>query len=1021
MPASISARNSGAYSRTRAAVLCFGGWGLQTMLHLWPRLRLIQEGRQVLGIDRELPNLDRLTAFAAILPQSAPASGTQPVPPCHVLQPNLERYPAPFYLERQLASIEAADAAAATSVPGLTYAERVGARLLKRVRHDGYVRPLPVTFRQPANEEAGERPASRAGTMRAGIEAAGPIVRALLSQVIDPTRLDSMQSRDPLVQTTIYVIAPLSEPLASALVWPVVSELVGALKRRHVSRVIAFFSTASFAPDDGRAIEEATAHMARRELEALTGSAGQDDRPDPLSRLIADCGGAVWEERVGKRLFDVVHLIDREKSNQALAESALDLSVLAGNAVEAFLAADGLGHLERSLGPETVTGRPFYSVLGAASDHVPLAEYIASAIEEEQKGVIRSAVLAAGDRPVTLEASLQALGATPDAFVRRFLDAGGIPMFEPAKFEPASGRPSPAWPPDVRIAGGYLLPKADASDLRATKDPMRWRELLEFRAAGVTAEVKRAYGAAQLAWGLPPDKLDGGERVPSARGGDPEPTDVAVSRANVRVIPQAADLAAEQVVADMCSAPDGILRARARLAGWLGAVGALLHDLRQDTGATDNGDDAYQTRLDAWQWAFTSAAARHPQTVTLWVRVLVVACLISLGLAGIVLLQHSFDLGREGRIALIVGLVGALALLGTTAWLATSGRMRRLKRQRIALAQEDLSRLATRLLRRGLFRAYSQLAGELSGLRTAVEDALVDLSDWTQAEPELQRAASDGGDAPTRAAVTHEELWESVQDRVRRDGADGEHGLERFRELWHKDGNDSPQWLPEGNLLARRLRAALDEGRQADGDAPSPAGSAGHFMAGVFREYVARATEDLCPTHRLFADHPDLVRTAIGQYGAERLLLADHSHEPAGVADHNAADVVENLYVRAKPSAGFEVTYLLSSDVLEVEFGVAADGAASPLRRVFEQRGMPLLTSKDPLALSLVRTVNRLAPSELILTERCRDEFIRLSQSDRTMLSLLATDASSAAASLYGDWDEPASLERQVSFAAVRR
>ena len=450
-------------------------------------------------------------------------------------------------------------------------------------------------------------------------------------------------------------------------------------------------------------------------------------------------------------------------------------------------------------------------------------------------------------------------------------------------------------------------------------------------------------------------------------------------------------------------------------------MGALLNDLRQETGAGDSSDDAYQTRLDAWQWAFTSAAARHPQTVTLWVRVLVVACLVSLGLAGIVLLQHSFDLGREGRIILFVGLIIALALLGAAAWLATGGRMRRLKRQRIALAQEDLSRLATRLLRRGLFRAYSQLAGELSGLRTAVEDALVDLSDWTQAEPELQRAASDGGDAPTRAAVTHEELWESVQDRVRRDGADGEHGLERFRELWHKDGNDSPQWLPEGNLLARRLRAALDEGRQADGDAPSPAGSAGHFMAGVFREYVARATEDLCPTHRLFADHPDLVRTAIGQYGAERLLLADHSHEPAGVADHNAADVVENLYVRAKPSAGFEVTYLLSSDVLEVEFGVAADGAASPLRRVFEQRGMPLLTSKDPLALSLVRTVNRLAPSELILTERCRDEFIRLSQSDRTMLSLLATDASSAAASLYGDWDEPASLERQVSFAAVRR
>jgi hypothetical protein len=385
------------------------------------------------------------------------------------------------------------------------------------------------------------------------------------------------------------------------------------------------------------------------------------------------------------------------------------------------------------------------------------------------------------------------------------------------------------------------------------------------------------------------------------------------------------------------------------------------------------------------------------------------------------LLQHSFDLGREDRIALVVGLVGALALLGAAAWLATSGRMRRLKRQRIALAQEDLSGLATQLLRRGLCRAYSQLAGELTGLQAAVEDALGDLSDWARAEPEPQKAASDAGDAPTRAAVTNVELWESVRDHVRRESADGERGLERFRELWHKDGSDSPQWLPEGNRLARRLRTALDERRQAHGDAPSMARGTGHSIAGVFREYGARATEYLSPTHRLFADHPDLVQKAIGQYGVEQLLLSDQRHEPAGAADHTGADVVENLYVRAKPSAGFEVTYLLSSDVLEVEFGVGADAPTSSLRRVFEQRGMKLLTSKDPLALSLIRTVNRLDPSELILTERCRDEFTRLSQSDRAKLSLFSADESSEAASLYGERDEPATPERQVSGAAVRR
>lgn len=984
MLAPANARNYGAYTRTRAAVLCFGGWGLQTMLHLWPRLRLIQEEREVLGNDRELPNLDRLTAFAAILPELAPALSpvaSASAPPFHVLQPNLARYPAPFYLERQLAAI-AAEAAEA-SVSGLTHAERLGARLLKRAQDDDYVRPLPVAFRQPADDGSGERPAARVATFRAGIEAAGPIVRTLLSQVVDPTRLDSVQPRDPFVQTTIYVIAPLSEPGASALVWPVVSELVEALSRRHVSRVITFFSVASFAPDAGRAIEEATAHLARRELEALTGFAGPDDSPELLSRLIADCGGTAWQERVGRRLFDIVHLVDREKSNQALAESAHTLSVLVGNAIEAFLTADGLGYLERSLGPEMATGRPSYSVLGTACDHVPLAEYIATAIEEEQKGVIRSAVLAAGERPVAVETDLQALGATPDAFVRRFLEANGRPMFKLAGDQPVR-----AWPPALQIAAGYLLPSADASALRETKDPLRWGEFLAFRAAGAAAEIKKAYRAAQVAWGLAADRLDGGARdLPSALGDDLAPAEGAVSHANVRMISKAADLAAEQIVADMCSAPDGILRARTRLSGWLGAVGALLRDLQPHIGAAD--DDDYRLRLHAWQSAFTSTAARHPQTVTLWVRILVVACLISLGLAGTLLLQRTFDLGREGGIALVLGLVAALAVLAGAAWRATAGRLRRLKQQRIALAQEDLGRLATRLLRHGLFRAYSQLAGELAGLQAAVEDTLVDLSAWARAEPEPQKTASSTGDAPTRAALTNEALWESVRDHIRRKSADGKHGLERFHALWRQEGTDSPQWLPEGHRLARRLRSALDAHRQQRGDAPS--------LTGVFQAYVARATEYLCPTQRLFADHPDLVQKAIEQYSAERLLSSDHGHELAGTLDYNGADVVENLYVRAKPAAGFEVTYLLSSDVLEVEFGVGADAPASPLRRVFEQRGMSLLTSKDPLALSLIRTVNRLDPSELILTERCRREFAHLSQSDRARLSLFPTDETSDA------------------------
>jgi hypothetical protein len=983
------------------------------MLHLWPRLRLIQEEREVLGSERELPNLDRLTAFAAILPEMAPASGSPPAPLFHVVQPNREQYPAPSYLERQLAAI--ATEAAQTTAPGLTHAERVGARLLQRVRADGYVRPLPVTgplladggsgrvtkqvpeLARSETAQSGQLffgeipnawPDARAGAFRAGLAAAGPIVRTLLSQVVDPTRLDNMQARDPFVQTTIYVIAPLGEPRASALVWPVVSELVEAFSRRHVSRVIAFFSAASFAPDDGRAIEEATTHMALRELEALTG-AGQDGRPDFLARLLADCGGGAWEERIGRRLFDAVYLIDREKSNQALAESALDLAILVGNTVEAFLTADGLGHIERSLGPEMQTGRPAYSVVGAASDHVPLAEYVAAAIEEEQKGVIRSDVLAAGPQPAAAKTDLQALGATPEALVRRFLDASGAPLFEPA-----TERPAFEWPPVVQIAEGRRLAQIDASDLRAARDPRRWLELLQGRAAAVAAEVEEASEAAQVAWGLAADSRE--PRGLTAAGGEGRtPSGEAISHAHPGVIPRATDLAIEQIVTEMRRAPDGILRARARLASWLDAVAALLRDLQPAIVAAEEDDEAYRTRLYAWQSAFASAVASRPQTAARWSRILAAAWLAALGLAGVFLLQRALDLGRDNRIALVVGLAAVLGGLGVAAWRATVERLRQLERQRVALAQEELSRLATRLLQRGLFRAYSQLAGELAGLQAAVEEALADLTGWAHADPELEPGAGRAGDAPTRAAIGHETLWAGVRDHIRRESADGAHALERFHTLWRKEGDDAPPWAPEDNRLARRLRAALAARHRAPGDAPS--------LAGVFREYAARATEDLCPTHRLLADHPDLAREIIEQYSAEQLLAPAHGQEGAGAADHNGADVVERLYVRAKPAAGFEVTYLLSSDVLEVEFGVSADAPTSPLRRVFEQRGLPLFSSHDPLALTLIRTVNRLGPAELILTERCRDAFMRLNPGDRARLSLFPAAETRAAAALYGE------------------
>ena len=195
------------------------------------------------------------------------------------------------------------------------------------------------------------------------------------------------------------------------------------------------------------------------------------------------------------------------------------------------------------------------------------------------------------------------------------------------------------------------------------------------------------------------------------------------------MIQKAADLATAQIVADMTRAPDGILRARARLASWLDAAAALLRDLQPTLAVAEKDEESYRARLHTWQSAFAHAVAQHPQETARWSRVLLAAWLVALGVA---------------------------------AWQATVALLRRLERQRVALAQEGLSRLATHLLQRGLFRAYSQLARELAALQTAVEEALADLAGWAHAEPVLESGAGCGGDAPTRAALVSDALWADV-------------------------------------------------------------------------------------------------------------------------------------------------------------------------------------------------------------------------------------------------------------------
>ncbi|MDQ4075745.1 MAG: hypothetical protein M3220_05790, partial [Chloroflexota bacterium] len=145
-------------SHSRAALIGLGGWGLQTMLHLWPRLSFIQEGRQALGIDHQLPDLGKLTAYATLIPnpvtpEEARLEGYRPF---SLVRPNPERFPEPFYLERHARQVE--QAAWSQQTARLTPAERTAAYLLKQAREEQHV--LDVRVNRPPTRQRLE-PSSR--------------------------------------------------------------------------------------------------------------------------------------------------------------------------------------------------------------------------------------------------------------------------------------------------------------------------------------------------------------------------------------------------------------------------------------------------------------------------------------------------------------------------------------------------------------------------------------------------------------------------------------------------------------------------------------------------------------------------------------------------------------------------------------------------------------------------------------------------------------------------------------------
>lgn len=973
------------------------------MLHLAPRLAAAQEQRAARGVDG--PDLTRITSFASLLPdQFVDANhnlalhlrklGNDPLPPFY-LERLLTRLDASLWTPNGVSGTEADNGSewsfgraarmfqnGDVEVAGSQASQRAEALLQMA---EPVLTPLHWQAQdldaQPGSEQR-RLAASRRDAFGAALREGERIARLLEAHIVDPIRQDNLVPGDPFVQTTLYVVAPLYEPLTAALVWPTVAHLLRYLGRRHISQVVAIFATGSYAADRSRVYEDASAYAALAEMEALTGL-----RPEGRSALASLVRGdgveavpgqqGLLDEWIGEPLFNRVYLVDREKSNQGLAQSSYELSVLVGNALQSLVTADGGHFVEEQLGIDLRNAheRP-YSLLGASADYVPL-DYLFQAVhQQEEKRLVREVLLRRTGEAARDGGDPSALRSLVDLGADRAQVLAQLVMERPELF----ANVAPNQLADLTIHPDFVLPPATALALRSLS-PAQWQTAFEEHAAALQAQFDEVAGAPKLddAWGLDGLNPDG---LP-ARIGDR------------RLLPAtAARLRAEmgELLADR---PDSLPAARRQLRRWREEIDEQRHALSlTSSGQQHTSQTQHQIALRDWQGRYARSASNSPSIGGALLRsALVAGGVLIVALGYLLLFSRSISLEMDGGV--LAGLVVGLFAGGLAAYRRQMQRIQKLRRERVALAQQELTIALQQQVQQGLGRVYDHLGQLVRQLSDAVEDALAALESWSIAEGPPPLPPAGVRTSHLYRAHMNPKLWERCQGYLAsRQDREGRRSEERLAGLWA-----APGWR---RRITQLLAGPVDDDSLAQS------------LSTRIRELVQQSvTTTSTPNERSVRSL--LVGRLAEEYNLEHLLWRDGAASEAAASNGAGAltgtdrsiqstvyRYLESLWSNAKPAANYDVSDRLAAHGITVDFAAVSGSPESDLTesilRDFRVVGLP---NGDPFQVTFVRTVHGLSLADLGSIQRYRQELARLGANGRRQVLL----TESGAAAVYGVGD----------------
>lgn len=978
------------YAHSRAAILCFGGWGLQVMMHLWPRLQAAQEQRAALSSNPA--DLSRLTSFGAVLAE--PLIDSQQRAQFYLRQPRPDQPLPPFYIERTLNRLERdlPRAFDEQTAGVLTAAEKQATLLfqstepmLQPLEVPGRPFHLPVTGLTPtaggANGTSQQRlrRATRQDMFQAALTHTVPISRLLETHLLDPIRQDDLVADDPFVQTTLYVIAPLFEPLTSALIWPLVAQFMERVGQRHVAQVAAFFATGSYATDLTRPVEDAAAFTALAELETLTGLQRHPDQQVTATlEQTVQAYAPHLQEAIGRPLFDYVYLLDREKSNQGLAQNSHELAVTTANALEALIVAGGNLFVQEQLGVGIHAGEGrAYSLIGAAGDYVPLTQVLHAVNRQEESRLVRDWVLRNSDKsPAGTPTTTPATPATTDLMELELTPQSVLTQLAP-HLSDLLVNSTPTTIDELSVADRFVLPKATAQQLRHVR-AAQWREAFHAHYRELDEYLQLAVGTTYLneAWGI--------QAVEPGR-------EWFLYEVDDRLVPATVSKMQRKLLDILAASPAGLTQAHLQTERWLREIDQQRQRLQ--TVATPNARHLARVQrllaLRNWEISYLHASSTAP---ALW-SVLVRAAAVSL-LAGLIAFAYLFIMQQPwSHTQDTLGLVGftlGLLIAGLTIYRIKESRVQKLRLERIALAQATLTSQLREGVSDGLVRVYGRLTELVGNWNRMLAEAAGELS--TLSTPPTVPSVPPPG-VPLLAIYQphlNEQLWQRCLAYLRTQlDTQGQRSEERLERMW-----GTTKWFNE----MRRILSS-----SAPGKGQSQARTIAQFIRDTVRESVAPVNIEQTNPVRA-----ELVRELAKEFSIEHLLWRGAQEEQefnrrlrmlelgmlpvTPMEKPDGAPVrryVEHVWHRAKPTANYEVSNRLAVYGMTVEFVAAPGDPASELTRtLLDDFNMTLLPTNNPFTLLFVRSIHGLALGDLESIRRYQTELSYLSKAERKLVLL---------------------------------